>query len=159
MALEFRRGFDGPADHLVVRRVFARFDRSYPEGGHVIDPARLGLASILAVQSNTGYPVQWDGVNNRLKVFKPSGGSTATQATLTTAMAGDDNDITFQAIEQWAGDAGNGITVEFIDPDTEGALSVEVNGLAIVVTTTQGRTSSAPLRKSSRRSLLRPTIS
>lgn len=54
------------------------------------------------------------------------------KATLTTALAGANNDLTFTAFD--AGPGGNDITVTYVVSGTNTALSVAVNGKAIVVT-------------------------
>lgn len=56
----------------------------------------------------------------------------AAQATLTVNPAGDDNALTFTAFQ--AGEAGNDITIAYLDPGEEDAeLSISVNGSAIAV--------------------------
>lgn len=60
----------------------------------------------------------------------------AKEASLTTALAGDNNDMTYTAVA--TGPDGNSITVEYIDPGADGALSVAVTGTAIAVTLAYG---------------------
>lgn len=56
----------------------------------------------------------------------------AVQASLETALAGDDNDLVFTAVNGGVG--GNAITVKYTNPGGAGALSVAVVGTAIDVT-------------------------
>lgn len=53
-------------------------------------------------------------------------------ATLVTSLAGDDNDLGFEAVP--LGDEGNGISIEYVDPESNDAtLSIVVTGTDIVV--------------------------
>ena len=61
-----------------------------------------------------------------------SGGGATTAASLTTALAGDNNDVTYTADTEGA--AGNSITVEYVDPGAASSLlDVTVAGTAITV--------------------------
>lgn len=68
-------------------------------------------------------------------VASVSGGS-AVAATLSTNLTGSNNDLTFTAVT--AGTAANSITVSYVDPGTDGAISVGVIGNAITVTLAYG---------------------
>lgn len=60
-------------------------------------------------------------------------------ATLTTALAGDDNDLVFTAKAPLSGAAGNAITVAYIDPSANDAeLEIVVTGTDIVVNLATG---------------------
>jgi hypothetical protein len=64
--------------------------------------------------------------------FSPRTPVNAKASALTTALAGDNNDLVFTAIEK--GVAGDDITITYVDPGAVGGISVAVVGTAITVT-------------------------
>lgn len=90
-------------------------DRSFlVDGGATISVDAFGTSFGNLLATNAGAPVD------------------AVQASKSINPTGDDNALTFTA--RVAGSPGNSITVEYVDPGADGALSVSVAGPAITVT-------------------------
>lgn len=96
-----------------------------------MDLAEFETSQILASDAFAkGDDVFWDDDNNRFTT--QAGSDAAVPATLTTALAGANNDLVFTARQ--AGDEGNGIEVVYVDPGGNNAAeSVEVEGLTLIV--------------------------
>ena len=73
-------------------------------------------------------PVTYDGIPvDDVAIAVPA----PAQATLTTACAGANNDMTFTAVQRGTG--GNGISVAYVVSGLSTALSIAITGLAVVV--------------------------
>lgn len=94
-----------------------------------IPPAGLTSLPVDIVGNVTGTATQAERVAGATPV-------NAKEASLTTALAGGDNDMVYTAVA--TGPGGNAITVEYIDPGADGAISVAVNGTVIAVTLAYG---------------------
>lgn len=117
------------------------------ENNGAIDTAVLAALIALRTIGTSGVTVSTSGTTDRAiavtfaaqlgkldvdaLVASVSGGS-AVAATLSTNLTGSNNDLTFTAVT--AGTAANSVTVSYVDPGTDGALSVGVIGNAITVT-------------------------
>ena len=90
-----------------------------------VEIENVGSASAIATFET---PVEHDGIPvNDVDITVPA----PTQAALTTALAGVNNDLVFTAVPR--GKAGNNITVQYVVAGLSTALSVVVTGTAIVV--------------------------
>lgn len=59
------------------------FDSSYPTGGEALNLQQLGLNTVnfMQIPSVSGYILEWDGTNKKIKVRTPLGAHTHTENT------------------------------------------------------------------------------
>jgi hypothetical protein len=120
-----------------LKAVFAKvtFDNAYAAGGLALDPTKLGLTTIFAVQpiaSAQGAIPVWDFDNKKLMLFWPSGGGAVSPAApadpgvVTTPDAGATNLTGSAAKPALAGVVTPGRGKEFAAASDASTITVEV---------------------------------
>jgi len=109
-------------------RVVVNLANYLDEPVSIVFPGQALVPDAVGAPPNVGT-----GLVAALAATSLSGGSDvpAVAASLTTALPGDSSDVTYTA--DTAGLAGNGITVEYVDPGAPSSLAVTVIGTAITV--------------------------